>query len=43
VSLSSGHCLMRAADGWMDPVGGKIRPRLPGEVRQALVLTPTHE
>jgi hypothetical protein len=42
VSLSSGHCLMRAADGWMDPVGGKIRPRLPGEVRQALVLTPNH-
>ena len=42
VSLSSGHCLMRAADGWMDPTGGKIRRRLPGEVRQALVLTPTH-
>jgi hypothetical protein len=42
VSLASGRCLMRAADGWMDPAGGKIRHTLPGEVRQALVLTPVH-
>jgi hypothetical protein len=42
VSLASGRCLMRAADGWMDPAGGKIRRSLPGEVRQALVLTPNH-
>lgn len=42
VSLASGRCLMRAADGWMDPAGGKIRDTLPGVVRQALVLTPVH-
>jgi hypothetical protein len=40
VALESGRYLMRAADGWMDPVGGKIRPRLPAKVGAALVLTP---
>jgi hypothetical protein len=32
VALANGRYLMRAADGWMDPVGGKIRPRLPPDV-----------
>jgi hypothetical protein len=40
VSLANGHYLMRAAEGWMDPAGGKIRQRLPGKVGAALVLTP---
>ncbi len=40
VSLENGRFLMRAADGWMDPAGGKIRRRLPSKVGAALVLTP---
>lgn len=40
VALDDGRTLMRAEDGWMDPAAGRIRPRLPGRVRQALVLTP---
>ncbi len=43
VSLASGRYLMRAADGWMDPAGGRLRQRLPGKVLQALVLTPDNE
>ena len=43
VSLGDGRTLMRADDGWMDPAAGRIRPRLPGPVRQALVLTPGRE
>jgi hypothetical protein len=40
VVLVDGRTLMRAADGWMDPEGGRLRAKLPGPVRQALVLTP---
>jgi hypothetical protein len=40
VALAEGRTLMRAANGWMDPATGRIRPRLPGPVRQALVMTP---
>ena len=44
VSLESGHYLMRAAEGWMDPANAKkIRKRLPEKVHQALVLTPDNE
>jgi hypothetical protein len=43
VALASGHYLMRAADGWMDPARGKLRQRLPAKVLQALVLTPDNE
>jgi hypothetical protein len=43
VALDDGRTLMRAADGWMDPAAGRIRLRLPGPVRQALVLTPGRE
>jgi hypothetical protein len=43
VSLGDGRTLMRGEDGWMDPAGGRIRRRLPGPVRQALVLTPGRE
>ncbi|HVV50806.1 MAG TPA: hypothetical protein VHO06_14165 [Polyangia bacterium] len=42
VVLAGGRCLMRAADGWMDPAGGKIRRRLPAPVAEALVLTPDY-
>ncbi|HLK94083.1 MAG TPA: hypothetical protein VKZ18_29590 [Polyangia bacterium] len=40
VELANGRYLMRAADGWMDPAGGKIRRQLPAKVGAALVLTP---
>ncbi len=40
VALADGRYLMRAADGWMDPAGGKIRRQLPAKVGAALVLTP---
>jgi hypothetical protein len=40
VALADGRTLMRAADGWMDPAIGRMRSRLPGSVRQALVMTP---
>jgi hypothetical protein len=40
VTLADGRTLMRAAAGWMDPATGRLRPRLPGAVRQALVMTP---
>ena len=40
VALDDGRMLMRAADGWMDPAGGRVRSKLPGPVRQALVMTP---
>ncbi|HEY6478201.1 MAG TPA: hypothetical protein VI456_16600 [Polyangia bacterium] len=40
VALAEGRTLMRAANGWMDPATGRVRPRLPGPVRQALVMTP---
>ena len=43
VSLASGRYLMRAADGWMDPAGARIRQRLPEKVQMALVLTPESE
>ena len=43
VVLDDGRTLMRAADGWMDPAAGRVRPRLPGPVRQALVMTPGRE
>ena len=43
VTLGEGRTLMRAADGWMDPATGRIRARLPGPVRQALVMTPGRE
>jgi hypothetical protein len=43
VVLDDGRTLMRAEDGWMDPAGGRLRTRLPGPVRQALVLTPGRE
>jgi hypothetical protein len=43
VALDDGRTLMRAEDGWMDPAAGRIRRRLPGPVRQALVLTPGRE
>jgi hypothetical protein len=40
VALDDGRTLLRAASGWMDPEGGRVRARLPGPVRQALVMTP---
>jgi hypothetical protein len=40
VVLTNGRYLMRATVGWMDPAKGSMRPRLPGPVRRALVLTP---
>jgi hypothetical protein len=43
VTLGDGRYLMRAEDGWMDPAKGSIRPRLPGAVHRALVLTPGRE
>jgi hypothetical protein len=43
VSLADGNYFMRAADGWMDPASGKIRPRLAGKVQQAIVLTHDQE
>ena len=43
VVLDDGRTLMRAEGGWMDPAVGRIRPRLPGPVRQALVLMPGRE
>jgi hypothetical protein len=43
VTLGEGRTLMRAAAGWMDPATGRIRARLPGPVRQALVMTPGRE
>jgi len=40
VVLADGRTLMRAEDGWMDPATGRMRRRLAGPVRQALVMTP---
>jgi len=40
VALADGRTLMRAAEGWMDPATGRLRPRLPAPVRHALVMTP---